>query len=74
MATHSQYSCLENSMDRGPGGLQSIGSRRVGHDGAINFPFLSPALQGRLNYRTSREVLTSYCFLNNFIEANLHTH
>ena len=21
MATHSSYSCLENSMDRGPGGL-----------------------------------------------------
>ena len=27
-----QYSCLENPMDRGPGGLQSIGSQRVGHD------------------------------------------
>ena len=27
-----QYSCLENSMDRGPGGLQSMGSQRVGHN------------------------------------------
>ena len=27
-----QYSCEENSMDRGPGGLQSTGSQRVGHD------------------------------------------
>ena len=34
-----QCSCLENPMDRGawwateePGGLQSMGSRRVGHD------------------------------------------
>ena len=29
-----QYSCLENSMDRGeePGRLQSIGSQRVRHD------------------------------------------
>ena len=30
-----QYSCLENPMDRGawwPGGLQSIGSQRVGCD------------------------------------------
>ena len=27
-----QYSCLENSMDRGPGGLQSIRLQRVGHD------------------------------------------
>ena len=27
-----QYSCLENPMDREPGGLQSTGSQRVGHD------------------------------------------
>ena len=27
-----QYSCLENPMDRDPGGLQSMGSQRVGHD------------------------------------------
>ena len=27
-----QYSCLENSMDREPGGLQSVGSQGVGHD------------------------------------------
>ena len=27
-----QYSCLENPMDRGAGGLQSMGSLRVGHD------------------------------------------
>ena len=27
-----QYSCLENSMDRLPGGLKSIGSQRVGHN------------------------------------------
>ena len=27
-----QYSCLENSMGRGAGGLQSIGSQRVRHD------------------------------------------
>ena len=26
-----QYSCLENSMDREPGGLQSMGSHRVGN-------------------------------------------
>ena len=24
-----QYSCLENSMDKGPGGLQSMGTQRV---------------------------------------------
>ena len=27
-----QDSCLENSMDREPGGLQSVGSQRVRHD------------------------------------------
>ena len=27
-----QSSCLENSMDEEPGGLQSMGSQRVGHD------------------------------------------
>ena len=27
-----QYSCLENSMNRGAGGLQSTGSRRVRHN------------------------------------------
>ena len=28
-----QYSGLENAMDRGPGGLQSVGSPRVRHTG-----------------------------------------
>ena len=27
-----QYACLENSMDREPSGLESMGSQRVGHD------------------------------------------
>ena len=27
-----QYSCLEDPMDGEPGGLQSMGSQRVGHD------------------------------------------
>ena len=27
-----QYSCLENSTDRGGGGLQSMGSQRVRHE------------------------------------------
>ena len=27
-----QYSCLENSMTEKPGRLQSMGSKRVGHD------------------------------------------
>ena len=32
--TPLQYSCLENPMDEEPGGLQSMGSLRVGHDWA----------------------------------------
>ena len=27
-----QYSCLENPKNREPGGLQSMGSQRAGHD------------------------------------------
>ena len=27
-----QYSCLENPMEEEPGGLQSMGSQRVGYD------------------------------------------
>ena len=27
-----QYSCLENSMDRGSSGVQSMESQRAGHD------------------------------------------
>ena len=32
-----QYSCLENTMDRKPGRLQSMGSQRIGHNWATNF-------------------------------------
>ena len=31
-STPFQYACLENSMDREPCGLQSMGSQRVRHD------------------------------------------
>ena len=31
-----QYSCLENSCTEEPGGLQSMGSERVGHDWGTN--------------------------------------
>ena len=30
--TPLQYSCLENPMEEEPGGLQSMGLHRVGHD------------------------------------------
>ena len=37
MATHSKP--LGNSMDRGPGGLQSVRSQRIEHNGATSFHF-----------------------------------
>ena len=36
MATQLQYSCLENPMDQGTGGLQSMGSQKVGHNSVTN--------------------------------------
>ena len=39
MATHSSTLGQKNSMDRGPAGLQSMGSQRIGHNCVTNFPF-----------------------------------
>ena len=36
-----QYSCLENPMEEEPGGLQSMGSRRVGHDWTTSLSLFS---------------------------------
>ena len=36
-----QYSCLENSMDRGAEQVTSMGSQRVGYNCVTNFHFLS---------------------------------
>ena len=36
MATHSSILAWEIPWTEEPGGLQSIGSQRVGHDGATN--------------------------------------
>ena len=59
-----QYSCLENPMEEEPGGLQSMGSQRVGHDWATSFHF-------RLDWKTifyqNRIILTYFthiCFKN----------
>ena len=46
-----QYSCLENITDQEPGGLQSMGFQRVGHD---------LATKQQLGYLTSHHL----CFLN----------
>ena len=45
-----QYSGLENSMDRRPEGLQSMGSQRVGHDYATNFPFPMGSIRKQNGY------------------------
>ena len=37
--TPLQYSCLENPWTEEPGRLQSMGSRRVGHDLTLTFHF-----------------------------------
>ena len=44
-----QYSCLENSMDEVPGGLQSIGSQRVRHDWSDLACKHSPLIQALYN-------------------------
>ena len=40
-----QYSCLENAMDRTPGGLQLTGSQRVGHNWSNNTYMLNDILK-----------------------------
>ena len=61
-----QCSCLENSMDRGAGRLQSMGSERVGHD--------------RVTDTHTRSIYSPFLFLKittlihtrgNFIHANI---
>ena len=41
VAPHSQYSCLENPWTEEPGGLQSMGSRRVRHNWATSLSLFS---------------------------------
>ena len=57
-----QYSGLENSMDRRPEGLQSMGSQRLGHDYATNFPFPMGSIRKQNGYFKRR---------NNFELMNL---
>ena len=47
-----QYSCLENPSTEEPGGLQSTGSQRVGHDWAISLHFKNLKQMGIPNYLT----------------------
>ena len=41
-----QYSCLENPMDREPGGLQSVESQRVGHDWSADTRIITTRVWG----------------------------
>ena len=50
--TPLQYSCLENPMTEEPGRLQSMGSLRVGHDGAT-FTFHFHALEEEMATHSS---------------------
>ena len=62
-----QYSCLENPMDKEAGGLWSMGSQRVGHNGASNtshrlraqFHLRCPSLKGPQATSTSARQATS---------------
>ena len=56
-----QYSFLENSKDRGDGGLQSTGSQRIRHDCVTN-PFNSTP------YETGTSVFST-CLQTTFREA-----
>ena len=49
-----QYSCLENPMDRGTCGLQSIGSQRVGHDWAhMYMPEMLSTMKSEISHDAS---------------------
>ena len=48
-----QYSCLENSLDRGTIGLQSMGSQRVGHDWATSVSLHFHALEREMATHSS---------------------
>ena len=61
-----QYSWLENSMDRGLGVLQSMGSQRVRHY-ATNFPFLSFSWKETPEAMLWISLLSSGCF-NVFVD------
>ena len=52
-----QYFCLENPMDRGTYGLQSIGSQRVGHDWAhMYMPEMLSTMKSEISHDASFNV------------------
>ena len=69
-----QYSCLENSMDEAPTGLQSMGLQRVGHDWATS-PSPSSSFIKRLFSSSSlsaiRVISSAYLRLLLFLPAIL---
>ena len=57
-----QYSCLRNSMDRGPGRPQSMGSQRVGHNCETNFHFSRNCTQYRADIVSKCSAKAHYCY------------
>ena len=51
--TPLQYPCLENPWTEEPGRLQSMGSRRVGHDSDFTFTFRFHALEKEMATHSS---------------------
>ena len=51
-----QYSCLENSWTEEPGGLQSMGQQRVGHDWVTNYLKVNMATHRLLAVDTDRPI------------------
>ena len=64
-----QYSCVENSMDRGAGGLQSVGSQRVKHNWAafsLFFPIWTVDLRKTnlaLRFASMLRSMRIFCYL-----------
>ena len=63
-----QYACLENSMDRQPGGLPSMGSHRVGHDWSDSAA--AAALEMNRDHSVIFEIASKYCILDSFVDYN----
>ena len=62
-----QYICLENSPDRGAGGLQSTGPQRVGHDLATENACMQPVVQALFVKETILSPLTG---LDTLVKSN----
>ena len=71
--TPLQFSCLENPMAEEPGGLQSRGHKRVGHDLATKQQHLDYLLQHRNHTMLIHRELSFFLFLQPFTVLLLQT-